>query len=183
MRVYDHILSIKGKIALIINTIHIHIISYRNIDAKGVQNIHRTTEIYGRAGGDVKLGRSVTTSRNCSIVSVGGHVTIGDNTYFSARNTIVSHDSITIGKNCMFGPNTCVYDHDHAFNSEGIQDGYKTSPIIIGDNCWIGCNVTILRGSNIGEGSVIGAGTIVKGTVPAHSLVTNERKMDICKLQ
>ena len=68
--------------------------------------------VYGRDGGIIKLGRRVTASRYCSIVSVGGNMIIGDNTYLSARCTIVSHDSIIIGKDCMFGPNTCIYDHD-----------------------------------------------------------------------
>ncbi len=184
MQFYDQVWRVKQKIMLAINSIHIHAISYRNINAKGIQNIHLSTEIYGRAGGDIQLGTRVTTNRYCSIVSVGGHLIIGDNTYFSAHCAVVCHDSISIGKDCKFGPNVCIYDHDHLYSvKEVLQDDYKTSPIIIGDNCWIGSNVTILRGTSIGEGSVIGAGTTVKGSIPAHSLVMNERKMNIRELQ
>ena len=73
-----------------------------------------------------------------------------------------------------------IYDHDHRYNAKGFsKDEYKTSPIIIDDNCWIGSNVTILRGTHIGTGSVIGAGCVVKGVIPPHSLVRMSNELNI----
>ena len=84
-----------------------------------------------------------------------------------------------IADNCAIGPNTVFYDHDHKFGENGIESGFKTSPISIEKNCWIGAGVTILRGTHIGEGSVIGAGAIVHGKIPAHSLVTSDRDIKV----
>ena len=51
------------------------------------------------------------------------------------------------------------------------------APIHIGKNVWIGANAVILRGSNIGDGAVIGAGSIIKGEVPPHTVVYQRRDM------
>ncbi|MCC2876636.1 hypothetical protein LK536_10170 [Lachnoclostridium pacaense] len=42
--------------------------------------------------------------------------------------------------------------------------------VTIGDNCWIAGNVTILAGSKIGSGCVIGVGSVVSGEIPDHSV-------------
>ncbi len=172
---YDLILKWKSRFLLIFNTVHLRLISYRNIKFSGVQNICHSTQIYGRRKGVVILGKRIRTDRQATLVAVGGKLLIGDYCFFNEATRVVCRDSISIGARCLFGPNVCVYDHDHIFGYDGIKDGYKTDPIIIEKNCWIGANVTILRGTHIGEGCVIGAGTVVKGEIPAHSLVKTNR--------
>ena len=51
-----------------------------------------------------------------------------------------------------------------------MTDKEYGAPVTIGDNCWIAGNVTILAGASIGEGCVIGAGSVVAGKIPANSL-------------
>ena len=53
---------------------------------------------------------------------------------------------------------------------------YKTAPIIIGNNVWVGANTVILRGAEIGDNSVIGAGCIVKGKIPENSVFVQKRQ-------
>ena len=77
-----------------------------------------------------------------------------------------------------------IYDHDHDFR---IKDGlkslkYKTSPIIIGNNVWIGSNTIILRGSKIGNNCVIGAGSVIKGTYEDGSIIVQKRENSVSKL-
>ena len=73
-----------------------------------------------------------------------------------------------------------IYDHDHKFTAKGIVPGeYKTGAVEIGNNCWIGAGVIILRNTKIGDNCVIGAGCVVKGNVPDKSLVTSPREMII----
>ena len=75
-----------------------------------------------------------------------------------------------------------IYDHDHDFKVHGGKkmEKYKTSPIKIGNNVWIGANVIILRGVTIGDNSVIAAGTIVRENVREnviyHSKIENSQK-------
>lgn len=183
MSVYDSVRVWQNRFLLIINTLRLRIQFYRNIKFKGFENVHFSTQIYGRLGGKVTLGRRVSTEKWCTLVAVGGHLKIGDNTSFNRNCDIVCHESIDIGSQCMFGPGVVVYDHDHQFGPDGIREGYKTKPILVGDNCWIGANAIILRGTHIGEGCVIGAGTVVKGEIPPHSIVVNDRTATIRPIQ
>ena len=53
------------------------------------------------------------------------------------------------------------------------QTGYTNSaPVIIGDFCWIGSNVVIMKGVTIGDGSVIAANSVVTSNIPPHSLAS-----------
>ena len=121
----------------------------------------------------------VAAERQCVIVAVAGKLTIGSHTYINSNCAIVCHERIDIGADCLFGPNVCVYDHDHEYGYDGIGSGYRTAPITIGDHCWLGANAVILRGTRIGDGCIIGAGTVVRGKIPAHSVVTGDRELVI----
>ena len=74
-----------------------------------------------------------------------------------------------------------IYDHDHDISSaESIHDsGYKTSPVVIGDDVWIGANTVILRGTVIGRDCVVGAGSVLKGVYPAGSVIVQKRTENI----
>ena len=84
-------------------------------------------------------------------------------------------ENIVIGDNCKFGNNVVLVDHDHNYRGCGQytleNPEFVSSPIQIGNNVWVGANVTILRGTVIGDDCVIGAGTTLKGVIPAHSKV------------
>ena len=81
----------------------------------------------------------------------------------------------------QFSPNVQIYDHDHDFRVEGgVKAGkYKTAPVEIGNNVWIGANTIILRGTKIGDNAVIGAGCVVKGEVPAGAVLVQKRVSEI----
>ena len=118
---------------------------------------------------------SLRMENNVMLASAGlGEMTIGDNVFFNQNCCVVCRGKISIGNNCLFGPNVMIYDHNHVFSKDSgvAANDYKTGEIEIGDNCWIGAGVIILKDANIGEGSVIGAGCVIKGRVPPHSVVT-----------
>lgn len=131
--------------------------------------------------GKVQLHRSIMIEKDCYFsVSSGGELSIGEKTFFNRFCYIASREKICIGHNCNFGPNVSIYDHDHLYDSDGVnKNEYKTSPIVIGNNCWIGDGAKILRGTTIGDGCVIGAGTVIKGVVPSHSMVVGHNKLHI----
>ena len=134
--------------------------------------------------GNLKIGRGFGMNPGSYIAVVNnGSVSIGNNVSINRNTIIACHDSITIGEHCSIGPNVLIYDHDHSFDSKGLKDGYRTSPVVINKNCWIGGSVTILRGTTIGEGCVIGAGCVVKGNIPPYSLVTSGRDLRIVPLE
>ena len=117
---------------------------------------------------------------NCKISAIsGGILNIGEKFSMNYNSIIVARKNISIGNIFSIGPNVCIYDHNHKFNQDGLQEGYNLSDIIIEDNVWIGANCVILRGTHIGANSVIGAGCVIKGNIPQKSLVTQSRVNNI----
>ena len=155
----------------------------KKVDFKGVPGVVTHMQLYAQSG-HMAFGKNFVMKQGVYLATVnGGKITIGNNVSINRNCILVCHDSITIGDNCAIAPNVVFYDHDHKFGENGLEDGFKTAPIVIEKNCWIGAGVTILRGTYIGEGSVIGAGAVVKGQIPPHSLVTSNREMLITSIK
>lgn len=152
----------------------------KNSEISMVQNIHPSCEIAVINGGDLTFKHSIFTRRNVSFRVEGGDLRVGTS-FFNQGCSITCMDQITIGDDCLFGPNVVIVDHDHDYKYLNNERGanYLTAPVIIEDNVWIGANVTILRGTDIGSGAVIGAGTVIKGIIPANSVVTAKRDLSI----
>ena len=93
-------------------------------------------------------------------VRKGGKLEIGKNFGMSNGCVVTAYDHIKIGDNVMLGPNVLIYDQDHDYRAEGgvAAMRFKTAPVVIGNNVWIGANTLILRGTTIGDNSVIGGG-------------------------
>lgn len=136
-----------------------------------VQNLHPTTEIAVEKG-KICLAHSVFTRKNVCFRAADGELKIGTS-FFNQGCSITAMKKVVIGDNCIFAPNVVVIDHDHDFAFLDKRRGlcFKKSDVIIGNNVWIGSNTTILRGTYIGDNSVIAAGLVIKGKIPANSLV------------
>lgn len=98
----------------------------------------------------------------------------GFNIHFSGMAVInyncvmLDTSPIHVGKNVFIGPGTCISCAGHAVDSKQRAEGIGDSkPITIKDDVWIGANCTILGGVTIGEGSIVGAGSIVTKDIPA----------------
>lgn len=125
-------------------------------------------------GSKLKMGKNITFRKGFSLLVDGGKVSIGNNVFFNNYCSIVSHESIIIGDNCIFGENVKIYDHNHRFNTNDIKknQGFSSQEIKIGKNCWLANNVILLKGAEIGDNSVIGAGCIIKEKIPDNVVVT-----------
>ena len=126
-------------------------------------------------GSSLRIGKGSTFRRHFIVnCNNDGHVKIGAKCFFNNYCSINAHAFVSIGDCCMFGENVKIYDHDHVFTDISVpmrDQGFTESPVVIGDDCWVGSNVVILRGSHIGRGSVVGAGAVVHGDVPPYSVV------------
>ncbi len=89
--------------------------------------------------------------------------------------SVICRGNTTIGSNTLIGQNVLILDHDHDYSQD--MNRLVASDTVIGSNCWIGANAIILRGSQIGDNVVIGAGTIIKGTVPDSTVVYNKQNL------
>lgn len=140
------------------------------------------TELSVDRGGKLSVGKRLSMRKGCRLnVREKGNVVIGNNLYMNTGCLISCHDSITIGDNVEFGPGVLIYDQDHDFRAEGgiAAKKFKTAPVTIGDNVWIGANSIILRGTTIGDNCVVGAGSVIRGSFPANSVVVQKRNTEI----
>lgn len=140
-----------------------------------------STDIDIRIAGDGNITlKGLKTDRRVSLSAIDGTLSIGDNVFLNRNCIIVCRKSITIGKDCSFGPNVVIYDHDHKFSTDGFDNyQFNSKEIRVEDGCWIGANVTLLKGAHIGHHSIIGAGTVINMDIPPHSIVTNDRELHI----
>ena len=99
-----------------------------------------------------------------SVYNPGTVVKIGDHTGLSGT-VIGAYAGVTIGNNVKCGANTLITDAD--WHPEDPRSG-APSPVVIGDNVWLGVGAMVLKGSKIGENTIIGAGSVVTGEIPAN---------------
>ena len=113
----------------------------------------------------------------CRIQIENGELKIGDNTFFNNFCTINCLDKITIGDNCLFGEGVKIYDHNHNYRDPHqvlSQQGYSLGEVEIGNNCWIGSNVVIMKGVSIGDNVIIGANSIIFKDIPSDHMVKSQ---------
>jgi acetyltransferase-like isoleucine patch superfamily enzyme len=97
-------------------------------------------------------------------------IEIGDRTEFNNNLMLKSEGpGIRIGCDGLFGANVEIFDSNfHELHPERRRDGRPAmAPVEIGDNVFVGMGVKILKGSTIGSDSVVGAGSVVSGEIPA----------------
>lgn len=133
------------------------------------------TELFGRIGRNV----NIDTPFYCDY---GKHITIGNNAIININCTFVDCNKIDIGNNVLIASNVQIYTATHPvrtqerlvanWNEDSAVPYFRTYalPVKIEDNVWIGGGVIILPGVTIGKNSVIGAGSIVTRSIPAHSV-------------
>lgn len=80
----------------------------------------------------------------------------------------IKEAEIIFGDNIALGPNVTIFSASHDYKYLNLPDTAKS--VVIGDNVWIGGNSTILPGVVVGEGSIIGAGSIVTRSIPPYSV-------------
>lgn len=145
-----------------------------HIDKKGALRFGENVEINSRFSANL-VGMTNPTVFQC----IGnGSIHIGDNSGCSST-VFSSRCSITIGSNVKIGGNVRIFDHDyHPLDYRERRNiylpdtGLPSYPVIIGNNVFIGTNALILKGVNIGDRSIIGAGAVVSiKNIPADSLV------------
>lgn len=109
------------------------------------------------------------------------NLSIGDGTSLPKGSTIYcTGATCTIGKKVLFGPKPTIITGDHRIDIIGkhiidVGEDEKLpendQPVIIGDGCWIGAHVTILKGVIIGAGSVVAAGAVVTRSCEPYSII------------
>lgn len=119
------------------------------------------------------LGKNFIADGIC--IKGGSNISIGDNVSITKGCILwVGVGTIHIGDYVMIGYHSILIASNHKFEYSGVEialQGYSIGHIVIGRDVWIGSNVTILPDVHIGDGAVIGAGSVVTCDVLPYSVV------------
>lgn len=122
----------------------------------------------------IKIGNDVKIRESVEINAKGRLVDIGDFCFIAKNCWIGGSGCVKVGSNSMIGIGAILVASDHDYNN--IAKPYYSNSeipknITIGENVWIGAGVVVLGETNIGNGSVVSAGAVVKGNYPKNSLI------------
>jgi len=128
----------------------------------------------------IEIGSNVSFGRNCIIQGYGVLSEIGegliveDGVGIACNAFIAIRGEVRIGKNTIIGPSVKIHSENHVFSDKNVpikSQGTTRKGVSIGEDCWIGSNVTILDGVNIGDHAIVAAGAVVTSDVPAYCIV------------
>ena len=129
--------------------------------------VEKRTELLGQLFGH--MGKNIWLEPPI-YAAYGSNVTVGDNVYFNFGTTLVDDWKITIGSNVLFAPHVSIAVTSHPLHPELRRRGEMYArPVVIEDWVWIGTGAIICPGVTLGEGSVIGAGSVVTRSVPPYT--------------
>lgn len=101
----------------------------------------------------------------------GKNLHIGKNVFINSGCRFQDQGGITIGDGALIGHNVVMATLNHSEDPE-TRGNLHPAPIHIGRNVWIGASAAILPGVTIGDGAIVGAGSVVTRDVPENMIVT-----------
>ncbi len=148
---------------------------------RGNNNFFQSVKNSITISGKVTLGRATRMTAGGS-----GKVHIGENVLVDDSTFIMAHEKIEIGKNTTIAAFCFITDFNHSYKNGSVsvlEQGYETKPISIGKNVWIGTHCIVLPGIKIGDGSIIGAGSVVTHDVPENSIAVGNPARIVKKIK
>lgn len=170
-------LFIKKRNGVILDYRKIKVVNWGNVKGQGFCRLglgnFETSEFFSSADksyfnnqGSLFLADKTTISSTFRILNRGS-ISIGEGSYINPNSVIRINLRLDIGSDCAISWGVTFMDHDaHEIVGKGNSGAIK-----IGNRVWIGAGATILKGVEIGDGSVIAAGAVVTRSFPPNSLI------------
>jgi acetyltransferase-like isoleucine patch superfamily enzyme len=146
----------------------------RNVNIDSSSRVSWRSVIRTCGGGSIAIGKNCEIHPFAMILTYGGNIAIGDNCSANPFAIIYGHGGVKIGNGVRIAAHSVIIPANHNTSGEGTplyRSGISTKGIAIGDDVWIGCGARILDGVRIDSNAVVGAGSVVTRSVPAHATV------------
>jgi len=128
---------------------------------EGQNALYYTAKMH--VGKHVRIKRGLR-ARKPENITIGDDVTIGCNVILQA------HAPIYIGNFTKIAPGVIIVTASHDTSKRDFERTRTTSPVKIGNNCWLGTGAIVLPGVTIGDGTVVGAGSVVTKDLPPEMI-------------
>jgi len=126
-------------------------------------------------GNNVSIQKRIIIECSGTIKNLGKGLVLGNNVGIGSNSFLGCAGGIEIGNDTIIGNCVSFHSENHNYEKEDIPirlQGVNHKGIIIGKNCWIGAKVTILDGTNLGDGCIVAAGAVLNGkSYSANSIV------------
>lgn len=125
-------------------------------------------------GKNVEIGKGSTVYEFVVLKPMNGYIKIGKNVTIHSFCFLSGIGGLKIGDNCRISNSSCFIPFNHNYKEKGIliiDQGLNRIGIEIGEDCWIGSNCSILAGTKLGKGCVVGAGSVVTKEFPPYSVI------------
>lgn len=136
------------------------------IDASGTRGVS--------LGRGAKLGRRVIVTTTSQLSKRGVGLTIGEYSGIGDHAHIGCSGGVTIGRDVIAGPYVTFHSQEHISDNVFAPirgQGTRESEIVIEDDVWIGARATFLAGAMVRRGSIVAAGSVVRGEFPPYSVI------------
>jgi acetyltransferase-like isoleucine patch superfamily enzyme len=170
--------KIKNAIVYILRYLHQKVVfslfklSSKNINYPSNTVIKSFKSIKTTDDGKIIVGKNTHIENGAFLYSQKGEIIIGDNVYIGSGTQIIAKEKIIIGNDCQIASYCIIRDTNH-----GIKKGLlirnqadSIDPIKIGNDVWIGSHVSIIAGSAIADGAVIGTHAVVNKNIPKNAI-------------
>jgi len=135
-------------------------------------HIHVGTRVTLEIGPNCRLGKMQIYTTQDNTVSIGANAAFTHETRFHLHEP----SSLRIGIGVLFADRILITTSD-MHSIVDLETGKRINPsrdVNIADRVWLGFQVTVLKGTSIGSGSIIGACSVVSGDIPAFSIATGQ---------
>lgn len=136
--------------------------------------INDNATLIARGEGGIEIGNGVNINDRVYLDTERadeGYIKIGGGAYIGTGTTLFGHVGLEIGERSLLAQNITITPYSHIFSdpdADIITQGGHTKKVIIGRDCYLGMGVCVMYSADIGEGSVIGAGSLVIKPVPPY---------------
>lgn len=149
----------------------VRILKYAKLDTSSNPSAPDYRKVF--KGGRIIIGNRTKIKDHAMLVSYNGSIVVGQNCTINPFAIVYGQGGVRIGDNVLIAAHAVVVSSNHKHDNVEVpirEQGLSAKGIVIENDVWIGAGAKILDGVTIGQGSIIGAGSVVTKSVDSYSV-------------